>query len=147
MSLKDDLKKASVEAAKARDQIWLDTIRSIQSGVHYKEIEKRSALNDTEILGVIKTLCKQRREAIESFEKGGRQDLADKEKREFAILEKFLPEQLSREEIEKIVRRVIGETGAKGPSDMGKVMKAALADLAGKADGKLVSEIVKGLLQ
>lgn len=146
MSIRDDLKRSLVESAKARDQIRLDTVRSIQSAVRYKEIEKRGELTELEILSVIRTLCKQHRESIEQFKKGGREDLASKEERELGILEKYLPAQLSREEIEKVVKQVVAETGAKGAGDLGRVMKEAMKQLAGKADGKIVSEVVKSLL-
>ena len=147
MPLKDDLKKSLVEAAKAKDQVWLDTIRSIQSAVRYKEIEKKGELVEAEILSVIASLCKQRRESVEQFQKGGRQDLADKETRELSLLQKFLPAQLSREEIEKVVRRVVGEIGGHlGIADMGRVMKAVMKDLAGKADGREINEVVRSVL-
>ncbi len=146
MSLRDDLKKALVESAKAKDQVRLDTIRGIQSAVRYKEIDKRGELTETEILSVIQTLCKQRRESVEQYKNGGRMDLADKESRELQILEKFLPAQLSREAIEKIAKEVIAETGAKGAADMGRVMKESIKRTAGQADGKIVSEVVKSLL-
>lgn len=147
MSLKDGLKQSLITAAKAKDQVWLDTIRAIQSAIRYKEIDKRGELTDPEILGVIGTLCKQRRESIDQFRKGGREDLVRKETRELGILEKFLPAQLSRDEIEKTVRAVIAETGASGPSAMGAVMKEAMKRLAGQADGKTVNEIVRSLLK
>lgn len=147
MSIRDDLKRSVVEAAKARDQVRLDTIRSIQSAVRYKEIEKRGELTEPEILSVIQTLCKQHRESIEQFKKGGREDLASKEDRELGILEKYLPAQLSREEIEKVVRQVVAETGAQGSGDLGRVMKETMKQLAGKADGKVVNEAVRALLK
>lgn len=150
MSLREELKKSLVESAKAKDQVRLDTIRGVQSAIRYKEIDKKGELADNEILSVIQTLCKQRRESIEQYKSGGRTDLADKEARELGILEKFLekflPAQLSREHVEKIAKEVIGETGAKGAADMGRVMKEAMKRMAGQADGKLVSEVVKSLL-
>lgn len=147
MSLKDELKKSLVEAAKAKDQVRLDAIRSVQSAIQYKEIEKRGELTETDVIAVIGTLCKQRRESIDQFQKGGRADLVAKETRELEILQKFLPAQLSREGVEKIVQRVIGEVGAKGADDFGKVMKAAVKELAGKADNRLVNEVVRSLLK
>lgn len=147
VSLREEFKKSLIEAAKARDQVRLDTIRAIQSAVKYKEIEKRGELTDPEILSVIGTLCKQRRESIEQFQKGGRQELADKESRELSILEKFLPAQLSRGEVEKVVGQAIKDLGAAGPSALGQVMKEAMKRLAGQADGKLVNEIVRSLLK
>lgn len=146
MSLREELKKSLIESAKAKDQVRLDTIRGVQSAIRYKEIDKKGELADNEILSVIQTLCKQRRESIEQYKGGGRTDLADKEARELGILEKFLPAQLSREHVEKIAKEVIGETGAKGATDMGRVMKEAMKRMAGQADGKLVSEVVKSLL-
>lgn len=147
MSLKDELKRSLVESAKARDQVRLDTIRSVQSAVKYKEIEKKTELSEAEVIAVISTLCKQRRDAMDQFQKGGREDLVAKESRELEILQKFLPEQLPRAEVEKAVQKIIAETGAKGPADMGKVMKGVMKELAGKADGSMVSDVVKSLLK
>lgn len=146
-SLREELKKSLVEAAKARDQVRLDTIRAVQSAIRYKEIDKKGELTDPEILSVIGTLCKQRRESIEQYTQGGRADLAEKESRELSILEKFLPAQLSRPEIEKIVGEVIAQTGASGAAAMGQVMKEAMKRLAGQADGKIVNEVVRSLLK
>lgn len=146
MSIREELKKSSVESAKAKDQVRLDTIRGVQSAIRYKEIDKRGELTDQEILSVIQSLCKQRRESIEQYKGGGRTDLADKESRELSILEKFLPAQLSREQVEKVAKEIVGETGAKGAADMGRVMKEAMKRLTGQADGKLVSDVVKALL-
>lgn len=147
MPLKEELKRSLVEAAKARDQVLLDTIRQVQSAIHYKEIENRKELTDTEMLSVIGTLCKQRRESIAQFEKGGRSDLVAKESRELQILQKFLPAQFSREEVEKVIQKIVGDLGAKGPADLGRVMKTAMKELAGKADGKVVSEVASSLLR
>ncbi len=147
MSLKDDLKKSLVEAAKARDQIRLDAIRSVQSAIRYKEIEKKADLTDPDILSVIASLCKQRRESIEQFKSGGRDDLVQKETKELGILEKFLPAQLSRDEVQKVLQKVIAEVGAKSAAEMGQVMKAAMKELAGRADGKMVNEVVRSLLK
>lgn len=146
-SLREELKKSLVEAAKAKDQVRLDTIRAVQSAVRYKEIDKKGELADPEILSVIGTLCKQRRESIEQYTQGNRPDLAEKESRELSILEKFLPAQLPRAEVEKIVAAVIAETGAAGASALGQVMKEAMKRLAGQADGKIVNEVVRSLLK
>ncbi len=146
MSLRDDLKKTTIEAAKAKDQVLLDTVRSVQSAVKYKEIDKQKTLDDAEIVLVIQSLCKQRRDSIEQFGNAGRADLVAKETRELDILTKFLPAQLSREEVEGIVQKAIQETAAAGAKDMGKVMKAIMPQVQGKADGKMVSEVVKSLL-
>lgn len=145
--LRDEFKKALVESAKARDQVRLDTIRAVQSAVRYKEIEKKATLTDPEILSVVNTLCKQRRESIEQFKNGGRTELAEKEARELSILEKFLPAQLSKEDVEKTVAQVIKDLGASGASAMGNVMKETMKRLAGQADGKLVNEIVRSQLK
>jgi uncharacterized protein YqeY len=147
MSLRDDLKKALVDSAKAKDQVQLDTIRGIQSAIRYKEIDKRGELTDPEILSVIQTLCKQRRESIEQFKNGGRTELAEKETRELQILEKYLPAQLSREAVEKAVSQVIADLKLSGPSAMGAVMKEVMKRLSGQADGKVVNEIVRSLLK
>jgi len=147
MSMKDDLKKTLVEAAKARDQVLLDTLRSVQSAIKYKEIEKRGELTEVETFAVISTLCKQRRESVEQFQKGGRAELAAKESRELEILQQLLPAQASKEDVEKVVQKAIAATGAQGAKDMGKVIKVALSELAGKADGKAVSDLVRSLLK
>ena len=147
MSLKDELKTSLVSAAKAKDQVLLDTIRAVQSAIRYKEIEKKSEFSDAEIIAVISTLCKQRRESIDQFQKGGRADLVAKETRELEILQKYLPAQLSEEEVKQTIQKIIADTGAKGPADMGRVIKEAMKQFAGKADGKAVSELVKSLLK
>lgn len=145
-NIREGLKQAMTDAAKGRDQVRLDTVRMVVSAIRYKEIEKKGLLENDELLRLISTLCKQRRESIEQFLKGGRQDLVDKETREIQILESFLPKQLSPTEVETLVKRVIGELGAAGPKDMGKVMKVVVSQVAGQADGKVVSEIVKKML-
>lgn len=145
-NIREGLKQAMTDAAKGRDQVRLDTVRMVVSAIRYKEIEKKGLLENDELLRLILSLCKQRRESIEQFLKGGRQDLVDKETREIQILESFLPKQLSPTEVETLVKRVIGELGAVGPKDMGRVMKVVVSQVAGQADGKVVSEIVKKML-
>lgn len=145
-NIREGLKQAMTDAAKGRDQVRLDTVRMVVSAIRYKEIEKKGLLENDELLRLISSLCKQRRESIEQFLKGGRQDLVDKETREIQILESFLPKQLSPTEVETLVKRVIGELGAAGPKDMGRVMKVVASQVAGQADGKVVSEIVKKML-
>lgn len=147
MALRDELKKSLVEAAKAKDQVLLDTVRAIQSSIRYKEIDKKGELSETEIFSVIQTLAKQRRESIEQFRQGGREDLAAKEARELEILTRFLPAQLSSAEVEAVVRKHVQDLGAQGPKDMGRVIKAVMQELAGKADGRLVSDIAKSILK
>jgi len=111
-----------------------------------KELEKESQLIDEEVLGVISSEIKKRKEAILEFEKGKREDLVSKEKQELEILEKYLPEQLSEEEIKKLVKEAIEKTGAKEIKDIGKVMAELMPQIKGKADGSLVSKVVKELL-
>jgi len=146
LSLKERLKEELKVAMKARDELKVSTIRLVNSVIKNKEIDTRKELDDEAVLAVLSTSAKQRRESIEQYEKAGRTDLADKEKAELAILQTFMPEQLGSEEIEKLVREAAAETGAAGPKDMGKLMKALMPKVKGKADGKLVNEIVKGVL-
>ena len=147
MALIDDVSRGITEATKSRDQDVLGTLRMLKSALTNKEIEKGRALDPAESLQVVSTLVKQRRDSIEQFTKGGRTDLADKEGREIVILERFLPPSASPEAIAEAVTAAIAETGATSAKDFGKVMKAAMARLAGASvDGKLVSEAVKAQL-
>ncbi len=146
MDTREGLRKSMLEATKQRDQVKLDTLRMAISAFRYKEIENKGTLTEDEVLRVISGLCKQRRDSIEQFSKAGRQDLADKETRELKILEEFLPRPMDRTELEQLVKKVVQELGASGAKDTGKVMKTLMPLVAGKADGKLVSELVKSLL-
>lgn len=137
-----DIKGAMKSGAKDK----VSTLRMLSAALKNKQIEKRAPLTDSEIVDTVRSLIKQRKDSIEQFAKGGRQDLVDKETAEVAVLEVYLPQQMSREEVEKTVREVIAQTGAQGAKDMGKVMKALLPLLAGRADNKLVSELVKSSL-
>lgn len=128
---------------KARDEIRLSAIRLIRSTVKNREIEVRHELSDQEITEVISTLVKQRRESIRLFGEAGRADLVEKEEKELALLLEFLPQQLTREEVEALVVAAIAESGAQGARDMGKVMKVLMPRVAGKADGSMVSALVK----
>jgi uncharacterized protein YqeY len=148
MALIDDISRRITEAMKSRDQDVLGTLRMLKSALTNKEIEKGRALDDGESLQVVSVLVKQRRDSIEQFTKGGRSDLADKEGREILILERFLPPSASPEAITQAVAAAIAATGATSAKDFGKVMKAAMAGLAGASvDGKLVSEAVKAQLK
>ena len=148
MALIDDISRRITEAMKSRDQDVLGTLRMLKSALTNKEIEKGRALDDGESLQVVSVLVKQRRDSIEQFTKGGRADLADKEGREILILERFLPPSASPEAIAQAVAAAIAATGASSAKDFGKVMKAAMAGLAGASvDGKLVSEAVKAQLK
>jgi uncharacterized protein YqeY len=147
MPLLDEVNRGITEAMKSRAQDVLGTLRMLKTALTNKEIEKGRALDEAEGRQVVSTLVKQRRDSIEQFTRGGRADLADKEAREIVILERFLPPAASPDTIEAAVKSAIAETGAAGTKDFGKVMKAAMATLAGTSvDGKLVSEAVKRLL-
>ncbi len=135
-------------AMKEKEALKLETLRFLQAALKNREIEMRpNPITDDEVLSVVKKLIKQRKESIEQFSAAGRTDLAEKEKKELAFLEIYLPAQLSRENIEVLVSQVITDTGAAGVKDMGKVMKEVLARSGGTADGKVVSEVVKAKLQ
>lgn len=143
MALRERLSEEMKEAMKARDDLRLSVIRMIRSAVKNRDIELKRELNDQEIVEVISTLVKQRRESIRLFSEAGRQDLVEKEEKELALLLGFLPQQLSREEVAELVARIIAECGAQGGKDMGRVMKALMPHVAGRADGKLVSDLVR----
>lgn len=143
MSIKKNLEEQMKEALKAKDSLKLQTLRFLLAQIKNKEIDLRRELADEEIFKVIQTLVKQRKESIEFSEKAGRADLVEKEKKELEILESYLPQMLSEEEIEAITNDVIKELGATGPKDFGKVMKAVMSKVSGRADGGKVNEIVK----
>jgi uncharacterized protein len=146
MSLRERLTDEMKGAMKARDDLRLSTIRLVRSVVKNREIEVKHDLDDRETSEVIASLVKQRRESIRLFQEAGRSDLVEKEEKELAVLLGFLPPQLSRAELEDLVARAIAESGAQGSKDMGKVMKALMPHVAGRADGKEVSEVVRGKL-
>jgi uncharacterized protein YqeY len=146
MELRETLSEEMKTAMKARDELRLSTIRLIRSAVKNKDIELKRELAAQEIVEVIATLVKQRRESIRLFGDAGRTDLVDKEERELAVLLGFLPSQLSREEVAALVEHAIAGSGAQGCKDMGKVMKALMPHVAGRADGKMVSDLVKAKL-
>lgn len=143
MQLQERLNAELKEAMKSRDVLRLSTIRMVLSSVKNRAIELRRDLSDQEITDTIVTLCKQRRESIRLFKEAGRQELVDKEEAELALLMGYLPQQLTREELESLVEKVITETSATSGKDMGKVMKALQPLVSGRADGKVVSEVVK----
>lgn len=147
MSLKDKIISDMTAAMKAKDAARLSTLRMVKAGMMNRQIEKGNELDDDEVSKLLRSLVKQRRDSIEQYEKAGRQDLADKENAEVDVIEAYLPQAASAEEIEQAVTAAIAATGAASIKDMGKVMKAAQAALAGKnADGRMVSEMVKGKL-
>ncbi|AJE02356.1 GatB/YqeY domain-containing protein [Geobacter pickeringii] len=143
MLLRDRLNEEMKGAMRARDEVRLSAIRLVRSTVKNREIEVKHELSDQEITEVVSTLVKQRRESIRLFSEAGRTDLVEKEERELALLLEFLPQQLTREEVEALVVAAIAESGAQGARDMGKVMKVLMPRVAGKADGSMISTLVK----
>ncbi len=147
MSLKQQIISDLTASMKAQDAPRTSTLRMVKAAVMNREIEKGCEMDDEEMMKLLRSLVKQRRDSVEQYEKGGRPELADKEKTEIDIIEAYLPQAASREEIEAAVAAAIAETGAGSIKEMGKVMKAAQAALAGKnADGRTLSEIVKAKL-
>lgn len=148
MSLKDKIVSDLTAAMKARDANKLSTLRMVKSNLMNRQIEKGGELTDEEITKAMQSLVKQRKDSIEQYKSAGRDELAEKEAAEIAVIEEYLPQAASAEEIERAVSQAIAETGASSMKEMGAVMKAAQAKLQGKmADGRLVSETVKAKLQ
>jgi len=144
VTIQDKIQGQIADAMRAKDQLRLDVLRMMKSAVKLKEVEKMKALEENEVLAVLNTLVKQRKDSIEQFRKGGREELAQKEEAEIKVIEEYLPAAASEEDIQRAVAEAIQETGAASMKDMGKVMKATLARLAGKsADGGRVSQLVK----
>ena len=146
MSLKDQITEDMKTAMRAKDMERLGTIRLLQAAMKQKEVDERITLDDAAVVAIVDKLIKQRKDSIAAFEGAGRQDLADKEKAEMAVLQVYLPARLSAEEVAAEVKAIVSELGAKGPGDMGKVMGAVKAKLAGKADMGQVSAAVKAAL-
>ena len=144
MTLAEKIIADLTASMKAQDAPRTSTLRMVKAAMMNKQIEKGGQLDDEEISRLLRSLVKQRRDSIEQYEKAGRQELVDKESAEIQVIEGYLPQAASREEIEAAVAEAIASSGASSMKDMGKVMKAAQAGLAGKnADGRVVSEIVK----
>lgn len=144
--LKDELKQAML----AKDTMKLSVLRMLISALGYYEIQKGGAgyeATDEDVLSVIQREVKQHKDSIEQFRNGNREDLVEKETKELALLQKYMPEQMSEEEIKKLVSESVAQTGASSPQDMGKVMAALMPKVKGKADGGLVSKIVREQLQ
>lgn len=146
MSLQETIQNRLIVATKERDTVSVSTMRMLRAAIKNREVELRAELDDQEILRLIRTQIKQRKEAIRQFKEGGRDDLVHKEEQELAILMSFMPEQLSQEAINDVVVGAIQELGAKHMKDMGRVMKTVMGQLAGSADGNVVSEIVRNQL-
>jgi uncharacterized protein len=144
--LRDSIANDMRDAMKAREQVRVGTLRMLMTAVKNTEVEKLHELSDDEVLEVIAREAKRRRESIEAFEKGGRTDLVEKENGELAVLEAYLPERLSDEELASLVDQAIAETGASTPKQMGEVMKALMPKLRGRAVGAQVSAMVKARL-
>ncbi len=143
MGLKEKIMQDMKEAMKAKDTAKVSTLRLLISEIKNKEIDKRGELTDDEILAVIQKAVKQRKESIEQYEKAGRSDLVEKEKKELEILEAYLPQPLSEEELEAIIDEAIKEAQATSVKDMGKVMKIVMPKVRGRADGKIVNQKVR----
>ncbi len=149
MPILEQITKDMTAAMKAKDELRLSTLRMIKSAIKNREIDKRQPLTDPEVMQVLATQIKQREDAVTQFQQGGRQELADKERKEITIINAYLPQALSAGEVEATVRAAIQETGASSAKDMGTVMKASMAKFQAanqRVDGKLVSETVKRLL-
>ncbi|HJT21970.1 MAG TPA: GatB/YqeY domain-containing protein [Nitrospira sp.] len=148
MSLRDRLTEDLKLAMKSRDQLRMDVIRMIKAAVLNKEVELKKDLDDAEMSRIMTTMIKQRKESVEQYEKGNRAELAAKERQEISIIESYLPQAVSPQELTQLIDRVIGETGAASLKDMGHVMKTVMASLAGQpVDGKQVSDLVRARLQ
>jgi len=147
MTLLERLSQELKAAMLSKDAERLSTLRLLKSAIGYAQIERKTdTLPDAEVIAIIQKEVKKRREAVEQYEKGGRPELASKEKQEISVLESFLPTPLSAEALEQLVRAAIQETGATGKKQMGQVIKAVQAKAAGRAEGKAISELVGKLL-
>jgi uncharacterized protein len=146
MNLLDRIENAMRDAMRARDERRTQTLRMVMAAAQNRRIELGRDLSDEELTEVLGRQARQRRESIEQFRAGDREELAAREEAELAILAEYLPEQLSRPEIEQVVRAAIDETGASGPRDMGRVMGRVMPQTKGRADGGTVSEVVRSML-
>jgi uncharacterized protein YqeY len=146
MGLRETLDADTKQAMKSGDKDKVSTLRMLTAALKNKQIDKKRVLTDEEVLESVRSLIKQRKDSVEQFAKGNRQDLVDKETAEIVVLEAYLPQQMPREEVEALVKKVVAETQASGAKDMGKVMKALMPLVSGRADGKLLSELVKSAL-
>lgn len=146
MTLKDQITEDMKTAMRAKDSARVGTIRLLQAALKQKEVDERVTLDDAAVIAIVDKLIKQRRDSIAAFTQAGRQDLADKETAEMQVLQAYLPARLSADDIAAEVRAIVAELGAQGPGDMGKVMGAVKARLAGKADMAAASAAVKAAL-
>lgn len=149
MGLKESISADLHKAMKDGDKIRLETLRTIRAALLEKEIEKRGTggpVSEEDELAVLNSAAKKRRESIDMFQKGGRQDLVDQESTELAIIQEYLPKQMSAAELDAVIREVVAQTGAAGAADFGKVMPVVMKRVKGKADGKTVQELVRKAL-
>lgn len=146
MTIQERLAEAMKSAMKAKDALRLGTIRMMRTAIKNREIDARGELPEQEVIAVLSTLVKQRRESAEAYRQGGRDDLATKEEQELEVIQEFLPAQLSEPEIRELIEAAVAATGAASMKDMGKVMKQVTAQTTGRADGRVVSELVKARL-
>ncbi len=146
MTLQQRIESAMRDGMRARDERRTQTLRMAMAAAHNRQIELGRALTDEDYIDVLGRQLKQRRESVEAYRAGGREAMADNEEAEAAILGEFMPERLAEDEVERIVRDAIAETGAASPADLGKVMGRVVPQTKGRADGKAVSELVKRLL-
>ncbi|MBT6597198.1 MAG: GatB/YqeY domain-containing protein, partial [Nitrospina sp.] len=137
----DKLLSDMKEALKSKDSLRLNTIRSVVAAIKNQEIDLRKELQEDEVLSLVTREVKKRKEAFVLFEQGGRMDLVEKEKQEYAILQTYLPEQVSEEDLRKRIQEVIAETGAEGMKDFGKIMKTLVPEFKGKADNSLIKDL------
>jgi len=146
MSILKRIDEDVIKALKARNEFLTTLLRGLKSDIKYKQIEIGKELTDDEIIGVLSSAAKKRRDSIEQFKAGNRQDLVDKETSELNFITEYLPEQLSEDKIREIVVKVINNIGAESPSQIGMVMKEVMPQLKGKADGKIVKGLVTAIL-
>jgi uncharacterized protein YqeY len=146
MDINIKLNEEMVTATKSKDKIRLSAIRMLKTALHNKEINLMRPLNESEVLQVLSSMIKQRKDSIEQFTKGGRTDLVEKEEAELKVIQEFMPAQMSEDEVDSLIKKAIEEAGAVSVKEMGKVMKILMPKLTGTADGKMVGEKVKAFL-
>jgi uncharacterized protein YqeY len=146
MTLQDRIESAMRDGMRARDERRTQTLRMAMSAAHNREIELGRSLTDEDYIEILGKQVKQRRESIEAFRAGGREEMASQEEAEAAILAEFLPEAMSADELERLIRAAIAETGASSPADLGRVMGKVVPQTKGRADGKALSDLVRRLL-
>ncbi len=147
MSIKEKIKADMITAMKAKEKERLECIRFLQAAIKKQEVDTRKDLDDAAVTAILMNLSKQRRDSIEQFRKGNREDLAAKEETELKIFQSYFPEQMSIDELKNVIEVAIKETNATGMKEMGLVIKATMAKVAGKAEGSVVSDLVKKRLQ